>query len=237
MCRRLTVALARKRPTPLARGRAEVWACGIVRTIGWANVLDDPKQSPYMKLIAIDPEFGVAESTGQAKSMAIRRMFGIGRLNREWTLPSRLGDNPLVWKVEVNGVLVDIRQESRESQEAAFREGLIPYIPADRTTIMDDQTKQPRDKPNLALIEGGLFGALFGFHKKTMAMLRAANLDDDKLDIAAERISLLMDKASEEIERTHDLNIQPRLDAMYEEVKGLVDELSSSPNQNGSESP
>ncbi len=135
MCRRLTVALARKRPTPLARGRKEVWACGIVRTIGWANVLDDPKQSPYMKLIAIDPEFGVAESTGQGKSLAIRRMFGIGRLNPDWTLPSRLGDNPVVWMVEVNGMVVDIRQESRDTQAEAFREGLIPYIPADRTTI------------------------------------------------------------------------------------------------------
>ena len=132
MCRRLTVALARRRPMPLARGRKEVWACGIVRTIGWANMLDDPKQSPYMKLIDIDPEFGVAESTGQAKSLAIRRMFGIGRLNPDWTLPSRLGDNPLIWKVEVNGMLVDIRQESRERQEAAFQKGLIPYIPADR---------------------------------------------------------------------------------------------------------
>ncbi len=60
MCQRLTIALARKRPTPLARGREKVWACGIVRTIGWANVLDDPKQFPYMKLINIDPEFGVS---------------------------------------------------------------------------------------------------------------------------------------------------------------------------------
>ena len=132
MCRRLTVALARKRSSPLARGRAEVWACGIVRTIGWANVLDDPKSSPYMKLIDIDPEFGVANSTGQGKSMAIKRMFGIGRLNPDWTLPSRLGDNPVVWMVEVNGMLVDIRQESRETQEEAFQEGLIPYIHADR---------------------------------------------------------------------------------------------------------
>jgi hypothetical protein len=237
MCRRLTVDLARKRPTPLARGREEVWACGIVRTIGWANVLDNPKQSSYMKLIDIDPEFGVAASTGQAKSMAIRRMFGIGRLNVHWTLPSRLGDNPLVWKVEVNGVLVDIRQESRESQEAAFREGLIPYIPADRTKIKDEQASKPPDSPSLGSIEGGLFGGLFGFHKKTMAMLRAANLDDDKLDIAAERISLLMDKATDEIGRTGDLDIQGRLESMYEEVKGLVDELSSSSNQNGNVSP
>ena len=237
MCRRLTVALARKRPTPLARGRKEVWACGIVRTIGWANVLDDPKQSPYMKLIDIDPEFGVAESTGQGKSMAIRRMFGIGRLNPDWTLPSRLGDNPLVWRVEVNGIIVDIRQESRESQEAAFREGLIPYIPADRTTIMDDETNKLPDTPSLSSIEGNLFGALFGFHQKAMALLRAANLDDDKLDIAAERISLLMGKATDEIRHTKDLDIQGRLESMYEEVKGGVDELSSSPNQNGGESP
>ena len=34
-----------------------------------------------MKLIDIDPEFGVANSTGQGKSMAIKKMFGIGRLN------------------------------------------------------------------------------------------------------------------------------------------------------------
>ncbi len=98
-------------------------------------MLDDPKQSPYMKLIDIDPEFGVAESTGQGKSMAIRRMFGIGRLNVNWTLPSRLGDNPLVWNVEIDGMLVDIRQESREQQEAAFQKGLIPYIPADREEL------------------------------------------------------------------------------------------------------
>jgi hypothetical protein len=143
MCRRLTAALARKRPTPLVRGRAEVWACGIVRTIGWANMLDDPERSPYMKLIDIDPEFGVAESTGQGKSKAIRRMFGIGRLNVKWTLPSRLADNPLVWKVAVNGMLVDIRQESRERQQAAFRNGLIPFIPADRTKTKDDQANNP----------------------------------------------------------------------------------------------
>ncbi len=132
MCRRLAIALAQRQPTPLKRGRAEVWACGIVRTIGWANMLDDPKSSFYKKLIDIDPEFGVANSTGQGKSMAIKRMFGIGRLNVDWTLPSRLGDNPLVWKVWVRGQLVDIRQESREEQEKAFQKGLIPYIPADR---------------------------------------------------------------------------------------------------------
>ena len=240
MCRRLTDALARKRPTPLVRGRAEVWACGIVRTIGWANMLDDPKQSPYMKLIAIDPEFGVAESTGQAKSMAIRRMFGIGRLNVNWTLPSRWGVNPLVWRVEVNGVFVDIRQESRGRQEAAFQKGLIPYIPADipadRTPIMDDQTNKPADTPSLHSVEGGLFGALLGFHQKTMTLLRAANLDDDKVDIAFSHLTLLIAKVKEDIKLTNDLNIQPHLDSMYDQMKRLVDELSKSPRKDDPES-
>lgn len=226
MCRRLTVALARKRPTPLVRGQERVWACGIVRTIGWANILDNPEKSPYMKLIDIDPEFGVAASTGQAKSLAIRRMFGIGRLNVHWTLPSRLGDNPLVWNVEVNGMLVDIRQESRESQEAAFQEGMIPYIPADRKTTLDDQANKPPDTPDLRSFQGGLFGALFGFRKKLKGLLRAANLDDENERIAGERIHLLMDRATEEIKRTSDVDIQPRLDSLYEELKRMVEELS-----------
>ena len=42
MCRGLAAGLARKRPTPLARGKLEVWACGIIRAIGFVNFLDDP---------------------------------------------------------------------------------------------------------------------------------------------------------------------------------------------------
>ena len=33
---------------------------------------------------------------------------------------------------EVNGLLVDLRQAPRVWQEKAFRQGMIPYIPADR---------------------------------------------------------------------------------------------------------
>jgi hypothetical protein len=45
-----------------------------------------------------------------------------------------MGDNPRVWILEVNGLLMDIRLAPRELQEAAFVKGLIPYIPADRRT-------------------------------------------------------------------------------------------------------
>jgi len=132
LCRRLTEKLARKRPSPLLSGKPETWACGIVRTIGWVNFLDDRSSKPHMKLPEIDKVFGVAESTGQGKSKTIRTMLKIHQMGHEWILPSRMADNPLIWMVEVNGFILDIRSCTREVQEAAFKKGLIPYIPADQ---------------------------------------------------------------------------------------------------------
>src|SRR5476651_355981 len=62
LCHKLTEELARKRPSPLVSGKPNTWACGIIRTIGWVNFLDDPSQTPHMKLTAIDKDFGVGES-------------------------------------------------------------------------------------------------------------------------------------------------------------------------------
>ena len=229
MCRRLAMALVRKRPTPLVRGRKEVWACGIVRTIGWANVLDDPTSSPYMKLIDIDPKFGVANSTGQGKCMAIKRMFGIGRLNVDWTLPSRLGDNPVVWKVWVNDELVDIRQESREQQEKAFRKGLIPWIPADR----EAPKAEDLDKPSFALAEKDILEALAGFQRRVVTMLRQSSLDEKDLKVAGEAISGVFATVTAEMKRTRSLDLTKPLEAGYEEIRRLVEELSSKKDNEG----
>ncbi len=133
-------------------------------------------------------------------------------------------------------MLVDIRQESRERQEAAFQEGLIPYIPADRKTTMDDQSNKPPDTPSLHSLEGGLFGALFGFHQKVMALLREADLDDDKLDIVADRIMQLLEGVTAELKRANDLNLHGPLESAYEEVRRLVHELSKSSSNDGGES-
>ena len=133
LSRKLADVLARKRPSPLVRGRPESWACGIVRVIGWANFISDPSKRDHLRLTDIDTFFGVSEATGAAKSMAIRNMLRIRRLDPEWTLPSRMEKNPLAWLIEVNGLPVDVRHLPRPMQEAAFRRGLIPYIPGDRT--------------------------------------------------------------------------------------------------------
>jgi hypothetical protein len=129
LCRLLTEKLGRKRPSPLVSGKPNSWACGIVRTIGWVNFLDDPSQTPHMKLTAIDKLFGVGESTGQSKSLLIRKTLNIGPMQPEWTLLKHLDTNPMVWMFEINGLVVDIRHLGREIQEEALRRGLIPYIP------------------------------------------------------------------------------------------------------------
>jgi hypothetical protein len=132
MCRRLAAVLARRRPSPLVSGKPQTWACGIVRTIGWVNFLDDSSRRPHLKLTAIDKAFGVAESTGQGKSKAIRTMLKIRQFDHRWTLPGRLDDISMIWMLEVNGLIMDIRTCPREAQVVAFEKGLIPYIPADR---------------------------------------------------------------------------------------------------------
>lgn len=132
LCRKLAEKLARKRPSPLLQGSPNAWASAIVRAIGGVNFLHDKSQTPYMRSTDIDHLLGTSPSNGAAKLAAIRKMLKINQLDPNWTLPSLLNDNPMVWMIQVNGFIVDIRHASREMQEIAFNKGLIPYIPADR---------------------------------------------------------------------------------------------------------
>jgi hypothetical protein len=90
-------------------------------------------------------------------------------------------------------------------------------------------TEQP-NKPSLASVEADLFGAVFGFHKKAMTLLRESSLDDEKLNVVADRIKALLDSATAEMKRTQQANIKERLEAAYDEVKRLVDQLSEVPD-------
>ena len=129
LARRLTAALCRKRPSPLAKGKSAVWACGVIYALGFANFLFDKSNPPYMKASELCEGFGVSQGSGSAKSKIIRDAFKMMQMDPEWCLPSMMADNLLLWMLSVNGVMVDIRQAPRELQEAAYRQGLIPYIP------------------------------------------------------------------------------------------------------------
>ena len=58
MSRKLTAALCRKRPSPLVRGKAQTWACGVVHALGMVNFLYDPSQTPHLKATEIYQHFG-----------------------------------------------------------------------------------------------------------------------------------------------------------------------------------
>ena len=53
-----------------------------------------------------------------------------------------------------------------------------------------------------------------------------SSLDDEKLNLVADRIKTLLADTTAEVERTKDLNVAGRLEAAYDEVERLVDELS-----------
>lgn len=133
LCRKLAGVLARKRPSPLNRGNPNVWACAILRVIGWVNFLSDPNQKRHMKLPEIDKAFGVAESTAQGRAKEIRTLLKIRQFDFHWMLRRRIEQTGLVWMVDVNGIPFDARQLPREIQEEAVRQGLIPYLPCQRS--------------------------------------------------------------------------------------------------------
>ncbi len=130
MVHRVIGALARKRPSPLTRGKENVWAAAAIHAVGRVNFLDDPSQMPHCKPNAIYEFFGVAQSTGQNKSKNIRDILNMGPLSPKWTLPSLLADNPMVWMLQINGITIDIRDAPVELQKLPYEKGLIPFIPS-----------------------------------------------------------------------------------------------------------
>ena len=131
LIRYVVAALARKRPSPLAKGKANSWACGATHAIGMVNFLFDKSQTPNMSAADLYKIFGVGQSTGQGKSKTIRDYLNMYQSDPNWTLASNLASNPMAWMLSVNGLIIDIRTMPREAQEIALVKGLIPYIPDD----------------------------------------------------------------------------------------------------------
>ena len=150
LSRKLAGALARKRPSPIVRGKPAVWAAGIVHALGMVNFLFDSSQTPHVRSEELAQLFGVAQSTMSSKSKQIRDLFDMGPLDPKWCLPSKIDDNPMVWMLMVNGFIMDVRAAPRDLQEQAFRQGLIPYIPADRVAQSGAGKPQP-DQPRCGL--------------------------------------------------------------------------------------
>ena len=137
VCRNMALNLCQE-GSPVKRGKAASWAGGLVYAAGRVNFLTDPHQQPHMKAEEIAAGSGISPATMHAKSREIHEFLDLGPLEMDFMIPSRLEQNPLVWILKVNGVLMDIRSAPREAQVVAYEQGLIPYIPADRNDDGDD---------------------------------------------------------------------------------------------------
>ncbi len=132
LCRKLAAALARKRPSPLARGKPEVWACAIAYAIAQINFLFDRSQKLHTTPSELCAFFGAAQTTASNKAKQIRDLFKMQYFDVEWSRPSTIDHNPTAWMVMVNGFIVDARTLPRELQEEAYQKGLIPYLPQEQ---------------------------------------------------------------------------------------------------------
>jgi hypothetical protein len=90
----LVAKLARKRPSPIGRGDADVWAAGALYAIGQNNFLFDPIQTPHLCADDLSLMTGVHKSTMAASAVypSIRSRSSRWRYLRCWTERTRRRD-------------------------------------------------------------------------------------------------------------------------------------------------
>jgi len=138
LCRKLIGKLARKRPSPVLRGAPHVWAGAVIQAVGTVNFLFDRTQRPHMTHDGLSTITGAAKTTLGAKSRLICDWLRIGPFSPEFCRRELLPNNPLVWLVQVNGLIVDARQLPPDLQAEARRKGLIPDIPHENKPVLVD---------------------------------------------------------------------------------------------------
>lgn len=130
LARVVVARLARKRPSPLARGDARIWAAGVIYVLGQVNFLFDRTQTPHMSADELAQALGVVKTTMANKAGTINRILDIGIYEPELMRVAMLEQHPLTWMVMVDGLIVDVRTLAPELQEEARRRGLIPDLDA-----------------------------------------------------------------------------------------------------------
>ncbi|MBN1324435.1 MAG: hypothetical protein JW986_10650 [Methanotrichaceae archaeon] len=144
LARRMAAALARKRPSPLERGKMHVWAAAIVYSLGTVNFLFDKSQVPYMRADELADLFGVNQSTAASKARQIRDLLGTSKADPKWWRPSKMEDNPMAWWVIINGLAADARSLPLPIQEELVRRKIIPFVPGKQSELEEgDSMKNP----------------------------------------------------------------------------------------------
>jgi Domain of unknown function (DUF6398) len=74
IARQLVARLARKRPSPLVRGDARIWAGGVLYVTAQVNFLFDRSQTPHLTAKELAEAVGVKQATMANKAAMINRL-------------------------------------------------------------------------------------------------------------------------------------------------------------------
>jgi len=130
LARGVVAKLARKRPSPIQSGRAPTWAGAVVYALGQVNFLFDSATRPYATADDLSAAFGVAKSTLSAKDKQVRDLTKMSWGTAEFLREDMIEASPMIWFIQVDGLIVDARGLPLPVQAQAFEVGVIPYIPA-----------------------------------------------------------------------------------------------------------
>jgi hypothetical protein len=130
LARQAVAKLARKRPSPLLSGRRGTWAAAVVYALGQVNFLFDASAEPHVTADELSAAFGVAKSTMSSKAKQVRDLLKMSHFTTEFMRADLIAENPIVWFIEVDGLVMDSRSLPIDYQVVAFQRGYIPYIPA-----------------------------------------------------------------------------------------------------------
>ncbi len=116
--------LQRKRPSPMLRGKEEIWAAAIIHAIGSINFLYDKSFEPYVTLDEINDFFGTKKSSVGSKASEIKKMLNMGYFSSEFSTNKLKKSNPLLNTVMVDGFIVplDSIPEKHQQEVRAARE-------------------------------------------------------------------------------------------------------------------
>lgn len=121
--------LCQNRAARITSGKPKSWAAAIVYALGQVNYLTDSSLTPYMAMSELCGLFGVSQQTASTKAREIRELLDMYPLQPPWAVKSILEQTGMPWLVLMDGYPMDVRTLPREAQEAAFRQGLIPFLP------------------------------------------------------------------------------------------------------------
>jgi Domain of unknown function (DUF6398) len=94
------------------------------------NFLFDPASQPHATADQLSEAFGLAKGTIGSKAKHVRDLLQIGPFAPEFQRAELAARNPMMWFIEVDGLIMDARSLPLHIQVEAFERGLIPYVPA-----------------------------------------------------------------------------------------------------------